>query len=138
MARKAPVFHSEFRERILLTIRAPEGDSQRAVALRKLVAEMNERYATGHLTEWLVETLLEKQCRESLVIEGGGQVVRLADGAGGIGSVGQIESADAQRSKERDVAVEAHQTQNTEPASETPEGGLARKPAMPVGLRAMG
>lgn len=72
MARKAPVFHSEFRERILLTIRAPEGDSQRAVALRKLVAEMNERYATGHLTEWLVETLLEKQCRESLVIEGGG------------------------------------------------------------------
>lgn len=138
MARKAPIFHSEFRERILLTIRAPEGDSQRAVALRKLVAEMNERYATGHLTEWLVETLLEKQCRESLVIEGGGQVVRFADELGGKSTVEQIESADAQRSRERDGAVEAPQAPSVEPANEALESGSSPKPAMPVGLRAMG
>lgn len=72
------------------------------------------------------------------MIEGGGQVVRLADGVGGKSTVGQIESADAQRSKEGGGAVEAPQAPSAEPASETPESGSARKPAMPVGLRAMG
>ncbi|RRV31746.1 hypothetical protein EGJ86_19435 [Pseudomonas sp. o96-267] len=65
MARRAPTgIHSEFKGRIALTIRAPEGDSVRANLLRRLVGEMEEHHQTGHLIEWVREALLERIARE--------------------------------------------------------------------------
>lgn len=70
MARKAPNgIHSEFRERMFLTVRAPEGNSPRASLMRKLVEEMTERSGTGHLKEWLIEALLDRVARDSLQAE---------------------------------------------------------------------
>lgn len=52
--------HSIFKERVIISVRAPEGSSARAVLMRQLVEEMTERKATGHLNDWMVEALLDR------------------------------------------------------------------------------
>jgi len=61
-----PGVHSEFQVRMSLTVRAPEGGSQRAVLMRKLVEELKERNETGHLREWMIDALLDRVARDSL------------------------------------------------------------------------
>lgn len=71
MARKAPTgIHSEFRARMAVTVRAPEGDSMRALQMQRLVQEMAERHASGHLIEWMTSALLDKVAREMAFEQG--------------------------------------------------------------------
>jgi hypothetical protein len=60
-----PGIHSVFKERVVLSVRAPEGNSERAGLMRKLVEEMAERKATGHLNDWIVEALLERMVSQA-------------------------------------------------------------------------
>lgn len=141
MARKAIVFHSEFKERLVIKIRAPEGDSPRAIALRMLVGEMNERYATGHLTEWLVETLIEKKAREvaGIDVPGISSNAVIASASNGGDSYGRlIESADVQRSQERGETERQPSPQITAPEPPTPEPPPVGQRVMPPSLRVMG
>lgn len=142
MARRAPTgIHSEFRERMLVTVRAPVGDSMRSVLMRRLVAEMAERKTSGHLVEWMVGALLDRIAKD-VALEQGLQVSSInamqLDAASQPGE-GQGESSSHQvvsmihnkASQEREVLEPAGSTEPAAPAA------VAKKP-LPQGLKAMG
>ncbi|MDU4254476.1 hypothetical protein [Pseudomonas sp.] len=141
MARKAQRFHSEFSERFLLTVRAPEGDSFRAAALRRLVAQMDERYQTGQFKEWLIDAMLDKMLLEEQAT--GGDVARIVELQSLKRGTVQQESAVVQRSEGRaEPGAPEHSPDPEQVLEPVPVPAVEVKPERPKainpGLRVMG
>lgn len=115
-----------------LTVRAPEGDSPRAILMRKLVSEMKERNETGHLREWMIDALLDRVARDSLPSEHVAYPsAAIQAQAGGSELVGPAVQPEKERAKgQAEQAVR-------EPSVETGSSTATRSVPLPKGLRAM-
>lgn len=139
MARKAPNgIHSEFRERMFLTVRAPEGNSPRASLMRKLVEEMTERSGTGHLKEWLIEALLDRVARDSLQTQGLPNAIALLGSQGreaeSLGPAGQPVTVRGEGQGPEQASISNHVDNDLKAG----DGGVkVAVVPLPKGLRAM-
>lgn len=107
-----PGIHSVFKERVVLSVRAPEGSSERAGLMRKLVEEMAERKATGHLNDWIVEALLERMvsqaanAKHGMTIGWSGAACQPGEGRGGAQSLPVERVLPAVQAAEHDDGVD--------------------------------
>lgn len=139
MAKTKPTFSTEFHQRVSLMVRAPEGDSHRAIALRNAVIEMGERYQTGTLNSWLIEAVLEKMAREG---KGTDAQAHIAQVLGAIASQPGAESAVMAAESQREggqsravaMAVPLHTSPSVEGEEKAPEPSQHK---LHAGLRVM-
>lgn len=122
---KGKDIHSEFRCRMLLSVRAPKGDDPQAKLAQDLVRELEIRHVMGTHNEWIIQALMDRMKREKLA---------------GIGIAGSdVEAQNAARpnmaapaperpvDRSQSLGVELVAAASQEEVKPLPDGGLAQE-----------
>lgn len=120
--------HSEFRARLVLSVRAPLGNHASAVQRQELVSQLAERHSNGCLNEWIIEAMLDRIANEKMAGIGVGRgkgIVHSGEAAFPVPEESRIKPA--LRSQE----AYAGPTQSVEPAP------AAQRRALPAGLNSI-